>query len=862
MEYVNAAIELMPIIGLIAFAAVLTLLAVVALHKLWNFRRICQQRYIFLELTPPASVTKETIATQELFSSLHGLHDALPMKDKLLRRKLVFSLEIVSSKHEGIRFMARVPQTEAEAFQQSITAYLPEMRIKQVPSPSINSDAKIIEFKQTGHFAFPLNVQETLSQHDSVAYLTSAMAKLKEDEQIIFQMVLSPTRVRETDRIAQKILRNEDVLGGLSRYRMPGFHSLLSGINSLLFSLADGFTDAISPPSHKIPHTSSSRDPLASQKQQAAMRLRPARVLSAFEQELVESMHHKISQPIFRVNLRVSIAVQSKAEKTHKAKGIRTSLALFNVHQYQSLKPKHNFPAWIKKYYRRFVFAYRLPSLLNRNTCLFSTSELAGLYHFPHSSTTKTEGIVTSLSRTLPAPLSLKSGGNFDVVLGNNNHHGTITPIGLTAQERERHVYIIGGTGNGKTTMLLYAISQDVKNGKGIAIVDPHGDLAETILRHVPEERMKDVVYFNPDDLERPIGMNLLELAKGLKGDELLREKDLITEAVVSVFRKIFSDDDSGGHRIEYILRNTVQTALTQEGATLFTVYDLINDPKYRKKVTATLEDEHLKNFWQQEFGKAGDYQRVKMAAGITAKIGRFLFSASAKRILEQPQSTIDFDDIINNGKILICNFSKGVLGEDTSELFGVTVLTKLQLASLRRARIKQAERQPFHLYVDEFQNFATPSFVQMLSESRKYKLLLTMAEQSTSQQDDQQMVNIILANVGTVVCFRTGNPADERAVLPMFTPHIEAGEIANLAAFNYYMRIAAIHSQEPLSGETALLDNDGDEETAAKIIEYSRKKFAVGYKKVEQQQTTKKSRTTAKKSFAKEKRALPGANK
>ena len=168
-----------------------------------------------------------------------------------------------------------------------------------------------------------------------------------------------------------------------------------------------------------------------------------------------------------------------------------------------------------------------------------------------------------------------------------------------------------------------------------------------------------------------------------------MREKDLITESVVSIFRKIFSDEGSGGHRIEYILRNTIQTALTQESPTLFTVFDLLNDPKYRRSVVKNLDDTNLINFWKNEFGKAGDMQKVKMSAGITAKIGRFLFSASARQILEQPKSTIDFDDIINSGKILICNLSKGLLGEDTSELFGITVLAKLQLASLRRARIK-----------------------------------------------------------------------------------------------------------------------------------------------------------------------------
>ncbi|QQR51992.1 TraM recognition domain-containing protein [bacterium] len=471
-----------------------------------------------------------------------------------------------------------------------------------------------------------------------------------------------------------------------------------------------------------------------------------------------------------------------------------------------------------------------MPALINKNGGIFSSTELGELYHIAHSKAAKTENVARSLSKTLPAQISLKGNPNFDVILGKNVHHGSTTAIGLTTIERERHIYIIGGTGNGKTTMMLYGMVQDLKNGKGFAFVDPHGDAAEEVLRHVPEDRVENVIYFNPDDLSHPIGLNLLEIPEGLSGDDLLREKDRVTEATISVFRKIFSDDGTGGHRIEYVLRNTIQTALTMEGATLFTIFRLLNDDDYRKTIVDKLTDEDLKNFWENELGKAGDFQRVKMSAGITAKVGRFLFSASAKRILEQPRSTIDFDDILASGKVLVCNFSKGLLGEDTSELFGITVLAKLQMAALRRARIGAANRRPYYLYVDEFQNFATMSFVQMLSEARKYKLFLTMAEQSTSQQDDQQMVNIIFANVGTVVCFRTGNPADEKYLLPLFSPYIQAGEIANLPAFNFYARLSAVSSQEPTSGETIVLVEVGDEVIADRVRETSRAKYAIRY--------------------------------
>ncbi|OGL21451.1 hypothetical protein A2707_05450 [Candidatus Saccharibacteria bacterium RIFCSPHIGHO2_01_FULL_45_15] len=831
-ELLSSVADLLPTVGLwlLVIAGVVVLVAVGV--RVWDFMYALKSPHTFFELIPPVQAAKRPRATQEFFAVLHGLHTSRTLSDRLLRRHPHLSLEVTSTKQGGIRYIARVPDDVVETFHQTITSYLPDMIVKETSdyfAPQLSGQT--IEFRQTGHFAFPLNMQEELEEHDPIAYLTGSMTKLEANEQVAFQIVLTPTRAKEAEIIARKILTNEDLLGKLEGRHTPGISGIFTAINSSMFSIMDGIGSGLSGSSSTYRRDSFDTQ-LTQHKQQAALGLKPARILSSFEQELVESIHHKVNQPIFQVVIRVYVASPNKQKRSQRIKGIRASLASFNVPKYQSLQARYSFPRQLINRYRTFALRHRLPSFLHSKTALLATSELSDLYHFPYAGTTKTENIVKSLSRTLPAPLSLKKDSDFDVVLGVNRYHGEATLIGLTEKERERHVYIIGGTGNGKTTMLQYALVQDICSGKGVAVIDPHGDMAETLLRYVPEERVKDVVYFNPDDLTYPIGLNLLELDHGLEGDELLREKDLITETVVSIFRKIFSEDDSGGHRIEYMLRNAVQTALTQENATLFTVYDLINDPACRKKVIPTLEDENLKHFWRNEFGKAGGMQQVKMAAGITAKIGRFLFSASAKRILEQEKSTIDFDDIINNRKILICNFSKGLLGEDTSELFGIMVLAKLQLASLRRARVQQSERTPYHLYVDEFQNFATMSFVQMLSESRKYKLFLTMAEQSTSQQDDQRMVNIILANVGTVICFRTGNPADEQSLLQMFAPYIEQGEIANLPAFNYYVRIAAVLSQEPLSGETLLLDDNSTQGTAARqaIINNSRKAYAIKY--------------------------------
>lgn len=320
-------------------------------------------------------------------------------------------------------------------------------------------------------------------------------------------------------------------------------------------------------------------------------------------------------------------------------------------------------------------------------------------------------------------------------------------------------------------------------------------------------------------------------MASNLGEEESLREKEFITESIISLFHKLYSEKYSGP-RMEYILRNTIHTAFTVPNATLFTVYKLLINTKYRESVTDRLTDENLKDFWEYEFSKAGDYQKVKMISPITNKIGRFLFSATAKRILEQEKSSINFDEIIDKGKILLCNLSKGRIGEDTSEVFGILVMTKIQLAALKRARVDISKRRDFYLYVDEFQNFATPAFAQILSEARKYRLSAILAHQTVSQIQDKDLVNITLANTGSIICFRTANPEDERMILPQFIPYIQQGEIASLPAFNFYMKISALNSEEPFSGQTIAVEPVMDNEKIAEVVRLSREHYASKYTK------------------------------
>lgn len=739
----------------IGIAVILTMLLFATWIRFTDLRRVYGQKKVFIEVTPPHETSKTSEAMEQLFNILYSAGATQKFRHKLLRRNNIFSLEVTSTRREGVRYVIGTSEREADSIERSIAAFLSDSRVKRIDDPLFEKTTftKVKEFKQTKHFALPIRTLATFEQHDPIAYITGAMNRLSNNEQVTLQLVISPARVRNMAAIVDR------------------YHEFY---------------------------------------------------------KVSDATHNKGYGHLFRSELRVRVVANSSKSKEERLHGIESAIASFSIPKVQALKTRYNFPQALRGRYREWAFTHRMPSLIVRNSNVFSSLELANLYHFPASNTTA-DNLVVSLSRTLAPPLSIVNNTDYDIVLGRNFHRGIYTDIGLTVKEREKHVFIIGGTGNGKTTMLEYGLIQDIQNGKGVAIIDPHGDLAESLLASIPEEREKDVIYFNPDDLSYPIGLNLLELTPELSEEDALRERDLVTESVVSIFRKIFSEDDSGGHRIEYVLRNAIHTALTVEDATLFTIYNLLNDPTYRKKMVGKLENKDLKNFWRNEMGKAGGMQQVKMVAGITAKIGRFLFSASAKRILEQPKSTINFDEILN-GRILICNFSKGLVGEDTSELFGIAVLAKLQLAALRRARLPQKDRIPFYLYVDEFQNFATPSFTQMLSEARKYKLFLTMAEQSTSQQNDHRMVDVILANVGTVVSFRSGNPSDEKKLLPYFRPYLEEGDIASLPPFNFYIRISAVKIQEAFSGETLVTVLSKSTRKIKDIVKLSRQNYAVKF--------------------------------
>ncbi len=355
--------------------------------------------------------------------------------------------------------------------------------------------------------------------------------------------------------------------------------------------------------------------------------------------------------------------------------------------------------------------------------------------------------------------------------------------FGIKKDDRTRHVYVIGKTGMGKTNLLETMATQDIRNGEGVCVVDPHGEFAEKMLKAVPSSRVNDVIYFNPADKDFPIAFNILEAV-----DE--DKKNLVASGMMGVFKKIWPDVWSP--RMEYILNNTILALLDYPGSTMLGVNRMMFDKDYRKRVYPKIKDPVVKSFWMNEFDKWEDRFRKEAVAAIQNKVGQFLSSYVIRNIVGQPKSTIDMREIMDKKKILIVNLSKGRIGEDAMRLLGGMIVTKIQLAAMGRVEIPEEKREDFYLYVDEFQNFATESFANILSEARKYRLNLTLAHQYISQlifDGNTTVRDAIFGNVGTIVTFRVG-AEDAEFLEKEFDPIFLMNDIVNLGKYNIYLKL------------------------------------------------------------------------
>jgi len=365
---------------------------------------------------------------------------------------------------------------------------------------------------------------------------------------------------------------------------------------------------------------------------------------------------------------------------------------------------------------------------------------------------------------------------------GFTDYRGKQTKFGIKAKDRTKHVYIIGKTGMGKSNLLEVMAIQDIQNGEGFAFIDPHGKSAELLLDHIPENRIDDVLYFAPFDMDNPISFNVME-------DVGPDKRHLVANGLLSAFKKIWLDAWSA--RMEYILNNIMLALLEYPDSTIIGVNRMLADKEYRKKVVANVTDVSVKAFWEEEFAKYSDKFMVEAGAAIQNKVGQFISNPLVRNIIGQPKSSFDIRDIMDNKKILIINLSKGLVGESNANLLGSMLITKIYLGAMSRADVSQValEKLPnFYFYVDEFQSFANESFADILSEARKYKLNLTIAHQYIEQMSEE-VREAVFGNVGTMVTFRVG-AYDAEVLEKEFAPEFEAENLVNLSRFQMYLKL------------------------------------------------------------------------
>ena len=409
-------------------------------------------------------------------------------------------------------------------------------------------------------------------------------------------------------------------------------------------------------------------------------------------------------------------------------------------------------------------------------------------------------------------------------VIGKTNFRNQEVKFGIKAGDRRRHMYVIGQTGTGKTTLLENMVIDDIRAGRGVGIIDPHGEFAEKILDFVPESRVDDVIYFNPADIDNPIAFNPLEKVG-------MEYRHLIASGIMGVFKKIWVDAWSA--RMEYILNNTLLALLEFPDSTLLGIMRMLADKDYRKKIVDNLQDPVIKAFWANEFSRYSQRFEVEAVAAIQNKVGQFVSNPLIRNIIGQTHSTIDLRKVMDEGKILIINLAKGRIGEDNSALLGAMLITKLQMAAMSRIDVPVDKRRDFYLYVDEFQNFSTESFANILSEARKYALNLILAHQYIEQLDEK-VEAAIFGNVGTLIIFRVG-AIDAEFLEKQFMPEFGISDLVNLPNFHIYLKLLIDGvSGKPFSAATLLPIATTEESLKDALIENSQRKYSVSKSVVE----------------------------
>lgn len=540
----------------------------------------------------------------------------------------------------------------------------------------------------------------------------------------------------------------------------------------------------------------------------------------------LESVEGKVSKPGFETSIRIiCISPDEPSAKGHLT-NISGAFEQFsgdmNGFKGRKIRRKGSFVEdFLYRYQPSFNFGGNRVSVLN-------AEELASIFHFPNKFTT-TPHIYWLYAKSAPAPAQIPTEGLY---LGMSNYRGIQRPVYLSDADRLRHMYIIGKTGTGKSEFLKDMVMQDIRAGKGVCFMDPHGDAVQDILGMIPPERAEDVIYLNPSDTDRPMGLNLLEA----KTED---QKHFAATAVINMMYKLFDPYKTGivGPRFEHAVRNAMLTAMYEEGTTFVEVVRILTDAKYVQELLTKVQDPIIRRYWTDQIAQTSDFHKSEVLDYITSKFGRFVTNKMIRNIIGQSTSSFSLREVMDTGKILLVNLAKGELGEENSNFLGLILVPRILMAAMSRADMPEDERRDFYLYVDEFQNFATPDFAVILSEARKYHLALCVANQFIGQVEEE-VKNAVFGNVGTLMSYRVG-VTDAGYLAHEFSPIFGEDDLLNIERYHVYVK--TIVGNEPVPPFSMSLYKDMVKQKAMKnprvleiIKEMSRLKYGRDVRLVE----------------------------
>lgn len=775
-----------PVVGILGF---LTLRNYRHLNRL----KVLNVDSVLLMLEIPRANDKKELAAEQLFASLHGiLRDREELKNSGGVQEHL-SFEIVSTGGQ-IRFYVWVPKILQSFVEGQIYAQYPTVQIYRMDDDYVDTRDKYpvkytAELTLTENEALPIKTFDNF-EVDPLAGITGTLAKLNPDnsEELWIQILTRPipdSWHKKTDRWIRKVKSGKRLFGGSST----------SGIDWTW--VAEALFAFFRPPAG-----GSGSDA-------------PKVELSERAKTQIAKAEEKATKLGYEVKIRLSYLGQ---DQINAKLNMQALVGTFKQYNSTNL---NGFRLTDGSFKDESLDNYRMRRFTDHGFIL-NISELASVYHLPHTSV-ETPNIVWATSKTAepPAQLPLVNGEpahdeNISA-FGLTNFRGINHQFGMYRRDRSRHVYIIGQTGAGKSGMLeLFALS-DVFYNQGYCIVDPHGDFATNNLRFVPENRINDVVYFNPADTEYPVAFNPLELSDPAR-------KPNVSSEVIGVLKRMFGD--SWGPRLEHILRYTLLALLDRPEATLLDISRMLTDKDFRKETLDYCRDVTVLQFWKHEFGQWNEKQVNESIAPVLNKVGAFTANPIIRNIIGQPKSSFDIRKIMDEGKILVVNLSKGLIGEDNAGILGAFIVTKVQLAAMSRSDIPDvADRRPFYLYVDEFQNFATDSFAVILSEARKYGLNLTVANQYISQMTDS-VRDAVFGNVGTTISFRVS--ADDAPILSkQFEPTFEAQDLLQMNNRNFVISMIINGEKVPAFSATTLSLPTSPQDNFDRIVEASRQGYA-----------------------------------